>query len=342
MKILLVTIGGLGDAVLFSPVIKALHARYPQAWTHLLVASRLTRSAYTGAPGIDSIACLDANSRSSFQLGMKLFKFCIQSRRRYGGYDLGVYATGLNPKLPFALKTMAGVRRTVCGPNPPEYHTDLECNVALARRFDTGTSSADSFVPISEAAEAEANEILQASGIQVGDTLLAVYPSTDLPHRPRWPLSHFVEIIRRIRKQHAGGKIVVLGSRAEGRDWRVADAEHIVDANLAGRLSITASAAVLRRCSLAIGNDGGLMHVAGAVGCPMVAVMVNAPPTYSPPGLHTTVVRSQLECCSATYPIKPSWCHDTRCRQSVSFEEVYRACMEILTQTTNERIDPIV
>ena len=339
MNILAVTIGGLGDAVLYSPVIKALRTRYPQASIRLLVASRLAASAYAGASEIDSIACLHPGSRNPLRTSLGLLKFCIQSRMRNGRYDLGVYATGLNPKVPEFLRVLAGVDRSVCGPKPPAYPTDIECNVALARRFDSDISPADTFVPISDAAVEEADQILQTTGIHGGETLLAVYPSTDLSHRPRWALTDLLEIVQRIKKLSFGGKIVVVGSQAEGREWSHADTDRLVDANLCGRLSIAGSAAVLKRCCLTIGSDGGLMHIAGAVGSPAVVVMVNAPLSYRPPGSQTTVIRSQLDCCSATYPERPDWCHDARCRQSVPFDAVWQACEAILTRRSHTGMD---
>ena len=330
MNILAVTIGGLGDAVLFSPVLMALRKRFPEEHIQLLVASRLAASAYAGASGIDRIDCLDVNNRSWVGLGMRLLQFGLQSRWRSGGYDLGIYATGLNPNLTKVLKVLAGVRKTVCGPKPPDYGTDLECNVALARRFEPETSTADAFVPISEAAEREAIRILQANGIRKDDCLLTVYPSTDLAHRPRWALSNLVEVIRRIKQQGFHGKIIVLGSHAEGHDWSAVDSEKVADANLSGRLSISGSAAVLKRSCLTVGNDGGLMHVAGAVGSPAVVVMANAPLSYRPPGVRTIVIHSEMDCCNAVYPKRPTECDEARCLQSISADDVYRACAENL------------
>ena len=341
MNILAVTIGGLGDAVLYSPVIRALRKRYPQSSIRLLVANRLAALAYAGASEIDSVAFLHPGSRNALQKSLGLLKFCIQSRMRNGSYDLGVYATGLNPKLPELLRVLAGVHRSVCGPKPPAYATDIECNVALARRFDSAISPADAFVPISDAAEEEAAHILQAAGIHAGETLLAVYPSTDLSHRPRWPLTDQLEIVRRIKKGPFTGKIIVMGSPAEGREWSHADTDGLVDANLCGRLSIAGSAAVLQRCCLTIGSDGGLMHIAGAVGSPAVVVMVNAPLSYRPPGSQTTVIHSQLDCCSATYPKRPDWCHDARCRQSIPFDAVWQACEAILAGRSHNGMESL-
>jgi heptosyltransferase-2 len=327
MKILAVTIGGLGDAVLFSPVIRALRTRHPSALIQMLVASELAASVYAGAEEIDRVDILDLRSRNSARRAIELIKFSFQSRRRCRRYDLGIYATGLNPGLSRALERLAGVRTTLRAPAPSTHVTDLECNVALARQFDAGASAADAFVPIRSAAEKEADRVLQEAGIGATDRLVAVYPSTELVHRPRWPLTDLVTIVGRIRQRFAFSKIVVLGNRVEGRQWTAADPQGMIHANLAGELTIRGSAALLRRCRLAVGNDGGLMHVAGAVGCPLVVVMVNTPPAYKPPGRQTTVVRAGLNSYSDSHPA----CLEAACQESISADTVFQACARILT-----------
>jgi ADP-heptose:LPS heptosyltransferase len=330
MNILAVTIGGLGDAILFSPAVKALRARYPQAFIRLLVASELAKSVYGNALEIDRIDLLETRGRGRVRPLLHLLKFCFQSRRHVGGYDLGVYATGINPNLSRVMKALGGIHSTVFAPVPPEYPTDLDCNVALARRFDPSASETDAFVPVASAAEKEADAALAAAGLTIDDPLIAVYPSTELVHRIRWPLSKIVALVDKIKKAVSSLKIIVVGDCNEGRQWADADTARLADANLAGVLTIGGSAALLRRCRLAIGNDGGLMHVAGAVGCPLVVIMVNTPPTYQPPGRHTTVIRSSMNCCNATYPARPDWCREAVCRESIPSDTVYQACARIL------------
>jgi ADP-heptose:LPS heptosyltransferase len=298
----------------------------------MLVASELAASAYAGAEEIDRIDVLDLKGRNTAGRALELVKFSFQSRRRCRRYDLGIYATGLNPGLSRALERLAGVRTTLQAPVSSTHATDLECNVALARQFDAGASAADAFVPIRSAAEKEADRVLQEAGIGVTDRLVAVYPSTELAHRPRWPLADLVTIVGRIRQRFAFAKIVVLGNRAEGRQWAAADPQGMIHANLAGELTICGSAALLRRCRLAVGNDGGLMHVAGAVGCPLVIVMVKTPPAYRPPGRQTTVICSGPGCGSDSYSKRPARPGDGIRREAISNEAIYQACARILAQ----------
>ena len=110
-----------------------------------------------------------------------------------------------------------------------------------------------------------------------------------------------------------------------------------MDANLAGKLSILGSASLLSKCSLTIGNDGGLMHVAGAVGCPLVVVMPNTPLSYRPPGKNVKIIHSMHACCSGLYPHRPKDCKKPKCIEDISVEAAFKACKEILEQTPTRR-----
>jgi heptosyltransferase-2 len=124
--------------------------------------------------------------------------------------------------------------------------------------------------------------------------------------------------------------VVVIGSAREGLDWAGIDRDRAVDANLAGRLSIFGSAFLLKKSSLAVGNDGGLIHTAGAMGCPLVVIMTNTPKSYRPAGEKTKVIHSNLSCCSREYPRRPKSCDIPKCVDSIGVEEVLQACMEFM------------
>jgi ADP-heptose:LPS heptosyltransferase len=53
--------------------------------------------------------------------------------------------------------------------------------------------------------------------------------------------------------------------------------------NLIGHLDLAETAAVLQRCRLFLGNDSGLMHLATAVGIPVVAIFVATDPAHVGP-----------------------------------------------------------
>jgi ADP-heptose:LPS heptosyltransferase len=251
-----------------------------------------------------------------------------------GGFDVGVFATGLNSRLRLFLKLAAGIRNVLWARGPASFETDLACNVALAKRLDGSASEKDVFIPLTESSDNEATEALQRHGVNCDqDTLIAIYPSTELWHRPRWDLIKLADVVRLIKEGGMSGKTIVLGSRKEGREWAEVDTNGSADVNLAGKLSILGTASLLKRCRLAMGNDGGLMHVAGAVGCPLVVIMTSTPLSYRPAGEKTRVIHSGLTCCDSLFPKRPKSCKFAECKEGISVEEVFGVCTDLLKET---------
>lgn len=328
-RILAVSIGGLGDTVLFSPVIRALRTRYPEAHIELLVASRLAGTAYALSKEIDRLIVADTNYSFLLFRALCLLPYSFRSRIR-GGFDLGVFATGLNPKFVMFLKSLAGIRRIVSAPTPPSYETDFACNVALARRFDNDISEQDVFFPVTNEALGEAKRELARYDLLDTARVLAVYPSRELPHRPRWQLWKLARVIRLLKDKGSISKVVLVGSEEEGKEWQLADREGGIDANLAGSLSIHAIGALFSQCGMALGNDGGIMHIAGAVGCPLVVVMTSAPASYRPAGQKVRIVKPNLSCCDSLYPQRSEQCEVAKCTEDITVEEVFQQCLDIL------------
>ena len=331
-KILAVSIGGLGDTILFSPLLKALRKSYPRAHIELLVANRLAKEAYSYAKEVSHVTFANFNRPSPVLKAISLLPFLFKTYLN-GKFDIGFFATGLNPKLRHLIKAASIVRDVSCAPYVPNCPTDFDCNLELARSVDDSIGAKDIFLPKTDAAELEAKKILREHNLSFkNQNLLAVYPSLALTHRPRWKLPNLVKVIKLIKDDGFTGKIVVVGSHGEGEEWDAMDQEDIVDANLAGKLSILGSAVLLSNCSLTIGNDGGLMHVAGAVGCPLVAIMPNTPLSYKPPGKKVKVIQSQHTCCNGLYPNRPKNCKTAKCAEDIAVNEVFNACKEILNQ----------
>jgi ADP-heptose:LPS heptosyltransferase len=330
-KILAVSIGGLGDTILFSPLLKALRKSYPRSHIELLVANRLAQETYSNAKEVSHVTFVNFNRSSPLLKAISLIPF-IFSARLNGEFDIGFFATGLNHKLGQLMKTVGIVHDIACAPYVPSCPTDFDCNLELARSVDDTIGEQDVFIPESEEAELETKNILKEHNLSLKDeNLLAVYPSMDLKHRPRWGLSKLIKVIQLIKKDGFNGETVVVGSQSEGEEWAAIDKENIVDANLAGKLSILGSASLLGKCSLTIANDGGLMHVAGAAGRPLVAIMPNAAMTYRPPGENTVMIQSNLPC-SGCYPKRPKDCYLADCTEDITVEKVFQACQELLKE----------
>jgi ADP-heptose:LPS heptosyltransferase len=103
-------------------------------------------------------------------------------------------------------------------------------------------------------------------------TFFTIFPGAGLPEK-QWPLERFAEIARRVRAS-TGWKAVICGGKADASlgdalcGMLGADAQ-----NWAGHTSLTELAAILSRATLVIANDTGAVHIAAAVGTPVVCIL---------------------------------------------------------------------
>jgi heptosyltransferase-2 len=107
-------------------------------------------------------------------------------------------------------------------------------------------------------------------------------PGAEFGPSKMWPLDYFHSLARALRDK--GFDIWICGSekdRASGDRISEGLGERV--RNLCGRTRLEDVADLLSVASIAITNDSGLMHVAAAVGCPVIALFGATTPAYTPP-----------------------------------------------------------
>ncbi|MBZ8141415.1 hypothetical protein CLD22_16100 [Rubrivivax gelatinosus] len=272
--------GALGDLLMCTPMLRQLRRALPRARITCLVG-RASAAAIAGHPSLDRIETFDERAFSaagSWRLAGLL--------PRLHGHDR-VYV--LDKHRAFCLLArLAGSRRRI------GFDRDGE------------GSSHDIAVPYGAIRHESryALDLLAADGLAVDPDDLALdapaAPSAPLPALPagyrvlinagglnprensavrRLPAPLFDALLARCSTL---GPVVFLGSAAE-RAGYPADAPGRV--NLAGRTSLAQAATVLRGARAVVTTDCGLMHLAGAVGAPTVALFGPTHPLRKcPPG----------------------------------------------------------
>ena len=130
----------------------------------------------------------------------------------------------------------------------------------------------------------------------------------------RWPTDYFAELARRLVGEIPDTRLAILGSGADeplGRLIAAAAPEHCL--NLCGRTSLPEMIEWVRRGDLLITNDTGPMHVAAALGKPMVALFGPTEPRRTGPyGNLQAVLRVELSCSPCLSPrctsVRPQEC----------------------------------
>ena len=117
----------------------------------------------------------------------------------------------------------------------------------------------------------QAHELLRQGGWRPGDTLICLGINAGHPRR-RWPIDSFIRLAQGLLST-CDTRFLVVGGAS---DRRAADLMRPVLGarliNLAGRSPLRVSAAAIAECRLYVGNDSGPMHLAAAVGNPVVEI----------------------------------------------------------------------
>jgi len=305
--VLIVNPFGIGDALFMVPLIRALKQSGAER-IDLLIGSR-TRAILEPRPDVSHIFKWDKMPPKGLGAHVSKWKALLGmfSEMRRAHYDAFIDLSLSNQyaflaqswfqipiRVGFSVKPRRSLFLTHKIPLPngyadrpvPDYYLDLLRFLKVRH----GDVAADWF--FSEGAIKEAGECLDAHKIGTEDPFLCVAPGggaswgkdARLKH---WPPSHFVKLIERIF-EHSDGRVkhvLILGGsedRDVGNQLR-ALLGNWAAYNLCGTLSIQTSAALIQKAACLIANDGGLVHVASAVGTPLVSLFGPVDPkVYGP------------------------------------------------------------
>ncbi|MFA0156349.1 lipopolysaccharide heptosyltransferase II [Vibrio sp. 10N.261.46.A3] len=143
-------------------------------------------------------------------------------------------------------------------------------------------------------------EAMEQFGLNNQRPVLGLCPGAEFGPAKRWPDNHFATAAAAMIKQ--GYQVWLFGS-AKDREVTQKIIEQVpVNMqqhcfNLAGDTSLIQAVDLIGACRTVVSNDSGLMHVAAAVGCNVVAVYGSSSPKYTPPLTNKlAIINTDIEC----------------------------------------------
>lgn len=118
-------------------------------------------------------------------------------------------------------------------------------------------------------------------GLTDGRPVLALCPGAEYGPAKQWPAAHYAALARHALER--GMQVWLLGSPGDAEVCAGIAALAPAVANLAGRTRLLDAVDLLSAASVAVSNDSGLMHVAGAVGARVIGVYGSTSPDFTPP-----------------------------------------------------------
>jgi heptosyltransferase-3 len=144
-----------------------------------------------------------------------------------------------------------------------------------------------------------------------------------------WPPERFAQLADRLMSQ-CGCQVLIGGSDYDidlaQQIQQMAKSRPII---MAGHTTIKQFAAIAKKSALFVGSDGGAMHIASAVGTPVVALFgPSSPREWGPRGGPVEVLYKDLDCRSCFHPTCTRG--EENCMRIIAVQEVCAAAQRFL------------
>jgi heptosyltransferase-2 len=333
MRIIVHMPNWIGDSILSFPALGNLGKSFPEAKIYLACHKRVA-NLFTGIDSIEKTIIL--KDQSSFR-GMNE---SLQELKKYN-FDIGLlFTNSFSSALLFYLAKIPqrwGYSRdwrhifltksvSIKKHGKPVHQVHYYLNLLSGLGLETNTPCLS--LPISPEEKNQARSLLLSHQINDQRPIVMFNPGAFYGTAKRWPAEKYAELARLLQKD-LSAHILIIGSKDE-----VELAESIANSMatpaviLSGKTSLRKLAALMGLSDLLVTNDSGPMHMANALGTPVVALFGPTDPRstkpYQDPSLY---IKKEAPCWPCSYRECP---FDHRCMTKISPEEVYRACRHFI------------
>lgn len=296
----------IGDLLMTMPALAELRAALPGAVIDLVVGS-WNREIASAVPGINGVESLDAAWLARGDGGLGAAALVRQAARwRREPYDLAINfepdirtnaalaATGARTRAGFASGGGGAFLDVALDYDPASHTAD---NALRLVRATLGLEDGPVPQPVLRLPDANRDEASRLLRSLDGARKIGLHVSGGRPIK-QWPEERFRDVARHLVADR-DASIVLTGTPADQSQVRIVrdglPPSRVLD--LSTEANLLTVAAVLQALDLVVTGDTGPMHLAHAVGTPVVAVFGPSDPArYAPRGLRDRVVRVDLPC----------------------------------------------
>jgi lipopolysaccharide heptosyltransferase I len=368
-RILLVKLSAFGDVVNTLPVLAKLRARYPAARIDWLITPE-NAEVVRYHPALSGVVLFQRRDYTRFgrrwSATVGLLRLLAQIRR--ARYDLVVDVHGQFRSALFIAASGAPVRlgfdrprrdvaadrfKGVCAhgwngaregswlaythripvPTLDVHAIDRYLWLGRPLGFDDGPPDLRVYWPA--AAEEKADALLGRHGLR-GRPFAVVVPTTIWPTK-HWHVEGFAGVGRYLLQRGLG--VVVAGAPKDRARCAEVAAACPGACDLAGQTTLAEFAALLNRAAVAVTNDSGSMHLAVALGRPVVSVFGPTDPLrIGPYGRRDAVVWAGVPCAPCYFKSLSQCPHDHACMRQVTAGMVIERVEAVLAGETPSRL----
>jgi heptosyltransferase III len=318
-NVLIIKLRYIGDVLLATPTVRAIKAARPDVRVTMMV-NRGTEDVLSGNQDLDEIVVLDKGSLAA------QWRFIAGLRRRR--FDTVIDLTNGDRSAFLSWISGAPVRigfnehhhwrgrcyTEVVQSEPGTQHR-IDRDLEALKPLNIQAGSKDPQLRLTPEEADSADQLLDQLGVQRSQSIAVLQPGARYWFKA-WPLERFAELADQLTSQY-GCQVLIGGSHQDidlARQIRQAAKSNPII--MAGRTTIKQFAAIAKKSALFVGNDSGAMHIASAVGTPVVALFgPSSPREWGARGGPVEVLYKGLDC---------GICYNTTCTRG---EE---SCMKLI------------
>jgi len=366
-RILIRGVNWLGDAVMTTPALQRLREAHPDSHITLLTHQKLA-DLWQGHPSINSVLTFGASEtvsniarrlreqnfdsalvlpnspRSALVVWLARIPQRIGYGRPWRNWCLTQVVPSRDYRIVMRKRSVAEVNRLIEDTQhatrnttyPPGAHQLYEY-LNLAAAFG---ATATPIAPHLHVAPSELEPVATRFGLKPdpAEPFFGLNPGAEYGPAKRWPAERFISAAVEIQRQTRCRWLLFGGppdlSVAREIEMGIQNALAMTEnsplpLNLAGKTTLRELCVLLKLCRVLLTNDSGPMHVAAAVGTPVVVLFGSTSPELTGPGLPGD---SRHQLLRANAPCSPCFLRacpiDFRCMTGISVERVVRGVID--------------
>ena len=347
MKILIRATNWIGDAIMALPALRAVRKRFPEAEI-AIVGRPYVADIYRDQEICDQLipydprglhAGLSGRERLAAELRAQKFDMALLLQNAFDAAWLA-WRARIPERIGYARDARSFLLTKAIplprhGESPAHekfYYLEL---LRRAGWLDSVQDETFISLRVSEEKRRSADEFLCESGVRQGALRIAIGAGASYGSAKCWPPPRFAEVANQLQSE-ADADVILFGTAAEASVSTAISAEmRRPPIDLTGKTAIADLPALLSQCHLFIGNDSGAMHVAAAVGLPVIAVFGPTDPEGTAPVTPRCSIVQQKPYCSPCF--LRSCPTDHRCMTAITANMVEAAARPWLSSIQVQR-----
>src|SRR6516162_1628237 len=295
MKLLIRATNWVGDAIMALPALRLVRERFPEAHIAILALPYVAQI-YDRQGIADELMVYDRKGEHSGMRGRSRLAAALRAKKfdtallLQSAFDAAwiAWRGGIPERIGYD-RDARGLLLTQAIPVPKRgeipahekyYYLEL---LRRAGWLDKLPEIPEISLRVADEDSQRAEGKLRSLGVRAGALRIAVAAGASYGSAKCWPPERFAEALNQMRRER-DADVILFGTPAEAVvAAAIAGALGQPALDLTGKTQIGELPALLKCCSVFLGNDSGAMHVAASVGLPVVAVCGHTDPDGTAP-----------------------------------------------------------